>query len=444
MQAVRYGHHDSGRSAGSNLDSEQEKLVKKVMLAMKDFDIQRGQQDCEATLRETNFDFDKTIDLLISPDYHPWITNPINKGFHKPPSHGGPNPRRREQGDRRPHNSYQKKHQGVKRNESNDVEGSTKPASRESLHEKRKTASDSASKGDDNKKAVHIASKNHSSKGGAESPDTDAGSKSRETSAASKQSATHTPTKETYTAAQNKAEAAAPKVTPVKVVINTKKAADKAATSANTTAVAPAPQGTDQVSKSESTTSTASTTPQKITIKILTSKTAKDNTQQQSAAQKPQGGQKDNIQLTVKPTGGQQAPPIDVMALEKNIGRPAESAPQMAMAQQPYVMAGNIPMMPAPMGAAQQNQQPVQVVYVPVYYSSQGPMGEMNPFPPTTSSQVKNADMFQAPGCQMVHMPMPMMNGMQGQVIAPMQVLPGQQAQHFAFPFTGEAQPQSK
>lgn len=90
MQAMRYGHQESGRSSGASLTQEQEKMVKKVMLTMKDFDIQRGQQDCEATLRETNFDFDKAIDLLISPNYHPWISNPINKSLHRPSGHGDP------------------------------------------------------------------------------------------------------------------------------------------------------------------------------------------------------------------------------------------------------------------------------------------------------------------------------------------------------------------
>lgn len=419
-------------------------MLKKVMLTMRDFDIHRGQQDCEATLRETNFDFDKTIELLISPYYHPWISNPINKGSHKPSNNVGPNPRKRGQSDRRPHNNDQKKRYVTNSNESNDVEGSTKPASREGLPEKRKTANDSTTKGDDNRKVANVSSKNQSAKRSTGSPEPKADSKSKETTSTSKKSTTHTPTKDVLAADSSKVETTAPKTPAVKVVINTQKAADKAAADVIASTTTPAAQETNQTSKSESTTSTANTTPQKITIKISSVKAARDNAQQQCVTQKPQSGQKDNIQLTLKPTGGQQVPPIDVMALEKNMGRPAENAPQMTMGQQPYIMAGNVPVMPAPVGATQPNQQPVQVVYVPVYYPSQGPIGEMNPFPPTTTSQVKNTDMFQMPGYQMVHMPMPMMNGMQGQVLAPMQVPPGQQVQHFAFPFTGEAQPQPK
>lgn len=425
---MRYGHQESGRAHESNLTQEQEKMVKRVMLTMKDFDIQRGQQDCEATLRETNFDFDKAIDLLISPNYHPWINNPINRGAHGPSNYGGSNNRRREHNDRRPHNSEQRRRQTVKNNESNDDGDSGKVVSHEKTLEKRKTSSDSASKSDGSKKVLHITSKSSGSKEGVGSLDSNVTDGLKEPIVVSKQPTTHTPKKDSSTTGS-----AAPVSAPIKVVITTQRPADKAAT-----------QETSHSSKPDTATVTTSAAPSKISIKIAPSKTTKKGNQPSDTAPKSQDDQKSNIQLTLKPSGGQQAPPIDVMALEKNLGRPGESAPQMAMVQQPYTMASNIPVMSAPVTATQPNQQPVQVVYVPVYYPSQGPMGEMNPFPPTTSLQMKNPDMLQMPGYQMVHMPMPMMNGMQGQVIAPMQVPPGQQTQHFAFPFTGEAQTQSK
>ncbi|ESU35562.1 Hypothetical protein DHA2_153231 [Giardia duodenalis] len=437
MQAMRYGHQESGRSSGASLTQEQEKMVKKVMLTMKDFDIQRGQQDCEATLRETNFDFDKAIDLLISPNYHPWISNPINKSLHRPSGHGGPNPRRREYNDRRPNRNEHKRQQTAKHTGPTNGEGSTKAASHEVTPEKHRTTSDSTHKGEDNadnKRVLQITSKSPALKENAGPSDAGPTNNSKESATSSKPK-THTSKKEKHDAAPDKSEPATPPGAPVKVVINTQKTAEKAAIA----------QGADSVSKPELTATSAS---QKITIKITSTKTTKDSTSPSSVVQKPHDGQKDNIQLMLKPSGGQQAPPIDVMALEKNLGRPTENTPQMAMVQQPgqqpYVMASNIPVMSAPIASAQPNQQPVQVVYVPVYYPSQGPIGEMNPFPPTTSSQVKGTDMFQIPGYQMVHMPMPMMNGMQGQVLAPMQMSPGQQTPHFAFPFVGEAQSQSK
>ncbi|EFO62594.1 Hypothetical protein GLP15_2430 [Giardia lamblia P15] len=437
MQAMRYGHQESGRSSGASLTQEQEKMVKKVMLTMKDFDIQRGQQDCEATLRETNFDFDKAIDLLISPNYHPWISNPINKSLHKSSGYGGSNPRRREYNDRRPNKNEHKRQQAAKHAGPANGESSTKAANHEAASEKHKTTNDSTHKGEDNadnKRVLQITSKSPTLKENVEPSDANLTSNSKE-STTSLKPRVHASKKEKHDALPDKSESATPPGATVRVVINTQKTAEKAA----------ATQGANSASKPELAATAAS---QKISIKITNTKTTKDSTPPSSIIQKPHDGQKDNIQLTLKPGGGQQAPPIDVMALEKNMGRPTENPPQMTMiqqpGQQPYVMASNIPVMSAPIASAQPNQQPVQVVYVPVYYPSQGPIGEMNPFPPTTSSQVKNTDMFQIPGYQMVHMPMPMMNGMQGQVLAPMQMPPGQQTQHFAFPFAGEAQPQSK